>query len=98
MDDALDVVQHGAQSSSATAVNKLAVRRAAGSDRLAELVRWEQDLASEQRCWTRRSSRPSPERGRNTTLRPNSAAATGWPRFSAERATLQKTFASEFLG
>jgi hypothetical protein len=47
LDDALDVVQHGAQSSAATAVNKLAVRLAAGSDHLAELVRRDQDLAGE---------------------------------------------------
>jgi tetratricopeptide (TPR) repeat protein len=39
LDDALNVVQHGAQSSAASAVNKLAVRLAAGSDRLAQLVR-----------------------------------------------------------
>jgi CHAT domain-containing protein/tetratricopeptide (TPR) repeat protein len=46
-DDALDVIQRGAQSSAASAVNKLAVRVAAGSDHLAELVRRDQDLASE---------------------------------------------------
>ena len=40
-------VQRGAQSSAASAVNKLAVRIAAGNDRLAELVRREQDLGSE---------------------------------------------------
>jgi hypothetical protein len=47
LDEALDVIQHGTQSSAAAAVNKLAVRLAAGSDRLAELVRQDQDLASE---------------------------------------------------
>src|SRR5213076_801943 len=47
MDDALDVIQRGAQSSAASAVNKLAVRFAAGNDRLAELVRRDQDLGSE---------------------------------------------------
>ncbi len=46
-DEALDVIQRGAQSSAASAVNKLAVRLAAGSDHLAELVRRDQDLASE---------------------------------------------------
>lgn len=46
-DAALNVIQHGAQSSAASAVNKLAVRLAAGSDHLAELVRRDQDLASE---------------------------------------------------
>ena len=47
LDDALNAVQRGTQSSAASAVNKLAVRLAAGSDRLAELVRRDQDLAAE---------------------------------------------------
>src|SRR5262249_41274960 len=47
LDDALNVIQRGAQSSAASAVNKLAVRLAAGNDRLAELVRRDQDLGSQ---------------------------------------------------
>lgn len=47
LDLSLDVIQTGSQSSAATAVNKLAVRLAAGSDGLAELVRKDQDLAAE---------------------------------------------------
>jgi CHAT domain-containing protein len=47
VNDMLAVIQRGTQSSAASAVNKLAVRLAAGSDRLAELVRRDQDLASE---------------------------------------------------
>ena len=47
LDDALNAVQRGAQSSAASAVNKLAVRLAAGNDRLAQLVRRNQDLATE---------------------------------------------------
>src|SRR5262249_21348401 len=46
-DDALKVVQRASQAAAAAAVNKLAVRLAAGSDRLAELVRHDQDLAAE---------------------------------------------------
>ena len=46
VNDMLNVIQRGTQSSVASAVNKLAVRLAAGSDRLAELVRRDQDLAS----------------------------------------------------
>jgi CHAT domain-containing protein/Tfp pilus assembly protein PilF len=46
-DDALNVVQRASQSAAATAVNKLALRLAAGSDRLASLVRNDQDLAAE---------------------------------------------------
>ena len=47
IDLALDAIQRGTQSSAASAVNKLAVRLAAGTDRLAELVRRDQDLAAE---------------------------------------------------
>src|SRR5581483_8830860 len=43
LDQALDVIQRGNQSSAASAVNKLAVRLAAGSDHLAERVREDQD-------------------------------------------------------
>jgi tetratricopeptide (TPR) repeat protein len=46
-DDALNVAQRAAQSAAAAAVNKLATRLAAGSDRLAGLVRNDQDLAAE---------------------------------------------------
>jgi CHAT domain-containing protein/Tfp pilus assembly protein PilF len=46
-DDALNAIQRSTQSSAASAVNKLAVRLAAGTDRLAELVRRDQDLAAE---------------------------------------------------
>jgi len=47
LDDALNVVQRASQTSAAAAVNKLAVRLSAGSDRLAALVRNDQDLAAE---------------------------------------------------
>lgn len=47
MDDGLNIVQHAAQTSTAAAVNKLAARLAAGGDRLAQLVRRDQDLAAE---------------------------------------------------
>ena len=47
MNDALNVVQRASQNSAAAAVAKLAVRLAAGSDRLALLVRQDQDLSAE---------------------------------------------------
>ena len=47
VDAMLNAIQRGTQSSAASAVNKLAVRLAAGNDRLAELVRRDQDLAAE---------------------------------------------------
>jgi tetratricopeptide (TPR) repeat protein len=46
-DDALNVVQRASQSVAATAVNKFGARLAAGSGRLAGLVRNDQDLAVE---------------------------------------------------
>jgi CHAT domain-containing protein/tetratricopeptide (TPR) repeat protein len=45
-DDALDVAQRATQSAAAAAVNELGVRLAAGTDRLADLVRKDQDLAA----------------------------------------------------
>lgn len=47
LDDALEVVQRATQTSAATAVDKLAARFAAGTGRLAQLVRRDQDLAAE---------------------------------------------------
>jgi hypothetical protein len=46
-DDALNVVQRASQTPAAAAVNKLGARLAAGNDRLAQLVRKDQDLAGE---------------------------------------------------
>jgi CHAT domain-containing protein len=46
-DDALNVVQRASQTAAAAAVNKLGARLAAGSGRLAGLVRNDQDLAAE---------------------------------------------------
>ena len=98
VDDMLNVIQRGTQSSAASAVNKLAVRLAAGSDRLAELVRRDQDLASETEALDKsivaavskeRSKRDaaSEQRARNRLA----AIAT-------ERASLQKTLSAEFPG
>jgi CHAT domain-containing protein/Tfp pilus assembly protein PilF len=47
LDDSLSVVQRAAQTSAASAINKLGVRLATGSDRLAQLVRRDQDLTLE---------------------------------------------------
>jgi CHAT domain-containing protein/Flp pilus assembly protein TadD len=47
LDDSLNVVQRAAQTSAATAISKLGIRLAVGSDRLGQLVRQDQDLASE---------------------------------------------------
>jgi tetratricopeptide (TPR) repeat protein len=47
LDDSLNVVQRANQSSTGDALKALAVRLSSGSDRLAELVRRDQDLAAE---------------------------------------------------
>jgi CHAT domain-containing protein/Tfp pilus assembly protein PilF len=96
LDDALNAVQRGAQSSAASAVNKLAVRLAAGSDRLAELVRRDQDLAAEAEALDKTilaavSKDPS-KRDAAAEQRSRQRLAV----IFAERAALQKTFAVEF--
>ena len=98
LDAALNVVQRGAQSSAASAVNKLAVRLAAGSDRLAELVRRDQDLATEAEALDKAVlaavSKDKAKRDTVSEQRSRERLAA----ISAERATLQKTFAAEFPG
>jgi CHAT domain-containing protein/tetratricopeptide (TPR) repeat protein len=96
LDDALDAVQRGTQSSAASAVNKLAVRLAAGSDRLAELVRRDQDLAAEAEALDKAVlaavSREPSTRDAAAEQRNRQRLAV----ISAERAGLQKTLAGEF--
>jgi len=96
LDDALNVIQRGAQSSAASAVNKLAVRLAAGNDRLAELVRRDQDLGSEAESLDKSiMAAVSKDRAK----RDPSAEQRARDRISAiagERARLQKTLSAEF--
>jgi CHAT domain-containing protein len=96
LDDALNVIQRGTQSSAASAVNKLAVRLAAGNDRLAELARRDQDLASEadalDKAIVAAVSKQASKRDAALETR-NRARLTA---IAAERAGLQKTLAAEF--
>jgi CHAT domain-containing protein/Tfp pilus assembly protein PilF len=92
-DGALDVIQRGAQSSAASAVNKLAVRVAAGSDHLAELVRRDQDLASEADTLDKAIIASLSKQG---SPRDAAAGRERLAAIAAERANLQKTFATEF--
>ncbi|MGT2503501.1 CHAT domain-containing tetratricopeptide repeat protein [Bradyrhizobium guangxiense] len=96
LDDALAAIQRGTQSSAASAVNKLAVRLAAGSDRLAELVRRDQDLATEAEALDKAIiaavSKPSAQRDAATEQRSRARLAT----IANERAGLQKTLTLEF--
>lgn len=95
-DEALAAIQRGTQSSAASAVNKLAVRLAAGSDRLAELVRKDQDLAAESESLDKAIiaavSKPSAHRDVASEQRSRARIAA----ITSERAGLQKTLAIEF--
>jgi hypothetical protein len=96
LDEALNAIQRGTQSSAASAVNKLAVRLAAGNDRLAELVRRDQDLAAEadvlDKAIVAAVSRERAKRDVAAEQRARSRLAA----IATERASLQKTFGAEF--
>lgn len=96
LDEALGAIQRGAQSSAASAVNKLAVRLAAGSDRLAELVRRDQDLAAEadalDKAIIAAVSKQSGQRDASAEQRSRQRLAA----IANERAGVQKTLAVEF--
>jgi CHAT domain-containing protein len=96
MDDSLDVVQRVNQTSASAAVGKLAVRLASGNDRLAQLVRKDQDLAGEAETLEKSilaelSKEPSKrDAAGEQKIRERLAVV------AKERTTLQETFASEF--
>jgi CHAT domain-containing protein len=96
VDDMLNAIQRGTQSSAASAVNKLAVRLAAGNDRLAELVRRDQDLQAEaeglDKAIVAAVSKERSKRDVAAEQRSRSRLAV----IAIERASLQKTFTSEF--
>jgi CHAT domain-containing protein/Tfp pilus assembly protein PilF len=96
LDEALNVVQRGAQSSAASAVNKLAVRLAAGSDHLAELVRRDQDLGAEaetlDKAVVAAVSKDASKRDAASEQRARARLGV----ISSERATVQKALAGEF--
>jgi CHAT domain-containing protein/Tfp pilus assembly protein PilF len=96
LDEALNAVQRGTQTSAASAVNKLAVRLAAGSDRLAELVRRDQDLAAEAETLDRAIvAAVSKERSKRDPTAEQRSRDRLAAIFTA-RASLQKTLAAEF--
>jgi len=96
LDDALNAIQRGTQSSAASAVNQLAVRLAAGSDRLAELVRRDQDLATKAESLDRAIvAAVSKERSKRDAAA-EQRTRTRLAAISTERASLQKQLAVEF--
>jgi CHAT domain-containing protein len=96
LDEALAAIQRGTQSSAASAVNKLAVRLAAGSDRLAELVRKDQDIAAESEALDKAIitavSKQAAQRDAAAEQRSRARIAA----IASERAGLQKRLAVEF--
>ena len=96
VDAMLHVIQRGTQSSAASAVNKLAVRLAAGSDRLAELVRRDQDLAAEAEALDKSLvAAVSKERSKRDPAAEQRAQAR-LAAIATERPSLQKTLSRNF--
>lgn len=96
LDDALNAIQRGTQSAAASAVNKLAVRLAAGNDRLAELVRRDQDLSAEAEALDKAIvAAVSQERSKRDAASEQRARAR-LAVISTERVSLQKTLSAEF--
>ncbi|UFZ02550.1 CHAT domain-containing protein [Bradyrhizobium ontarionense] len=95
-DGAIDVLQRSAQSQAASAVDKLAVRLAAGNDRLAELVRRDQDLAAESETLDKAIiaavTRPARQRDLAAEKRDKARVAA----VAAERVGLRAALAREF--
>lgn len=96
IDTGLNVIQRSSQSSAATAIDKLAIRLAAGNDRLAQLVRTDQDFANEagelDKAIIASISKEEAERDRPWEQR----ARVRMSVIAFQRAAFQKTFASEF--
>jgi hypothetical protein len=81
LDDALNVAQRATQSAAAAAVNKLAARLAAGSDRLAGLVRNDQNLAAEAEALGKAIlAAVSKEPAKRAAAVESSRSGSGWPR------------------
>jgi CHAT domain-containing protein/Tfp pilus assembly protein PilF len=95
-DDALNAIQRGTQSSAASAVNKLAVRLAAGTDRLAELVRRDQDLAAEAEALDKAIVSAVSQGAAKRDAAAEQRSRTRLAAIATERAGLQKTLAAEF--
>ena len=96
LDDSLNVVQRASHTSAGEALNALAVRFSAGNDRLAELVRRDQDLAGEAEKLDKAiiaavSAEPSRrDAAREQRIRDRIAA------IAKERSDLQATLTREF--
>jgi CHAT domain-containing protein/tetratricopeptide (TPR) repeat protein len=95
-DDALNVVQHASQSVATAAVNKLAARLAAGSDRLAGLVRNDQDLAAEAEALDKAVLAAVSKEPAKRDTAAEQRIRDRLAEIAKQRATLQGIFAAEF--
>jgi CHAT domain-containing protein/Tfp pilus assembly protein PilF len=96
LDDALGVIQSESQSSAAAAVDKLAVRLAAGSDGLAELVRKDQDLAAEAKALDKAIIVAMSGAASKRDLASENRNRARLSAIEVERTALQKRLAAEF--
>ncbi|MDB5579461.1 MAG: hypothetical protein JWR80_4637 [Bradyrhizobium sp.] len=96
VDAMLHAIQRGAQSSAASAVNKLAVRLAAGSNRLAELVRRDQDLSAEAEALDKALVTAVSKEQSKRDLAAEQRTRARLAAISSERPALQQTLSTEF--
>jgi tetratricopeptide (TPR) repeat protein len=96
-DEALDAIQHAAQSQAAAAVNRLAARLAAGTDRFADLVRRDQDFATEADALGKAIIAAVSGAASKRDAAAESCNKARLAAITVERAALQKTLAVEFL-
>jgi CHAT domain-containing protein len=95
-DDALDVVQRASRSAAAAAVNKLAARLAAGSGRLADLVRNDQDLAAEAEALDKATLKAFSEEPAKRDAAVEQRTGDRLAEIAKQRAVLQGVFSAEF--
>jgi CHAT domain-containing protein/Tfp pilus assembly protein PilF len=95
-DDALNVVQRASQSAAAAAVNQLGARLAAGSGRLASLVRNDQDLAAEADTLDKAILAAVSKEPANRDAAAEQHIRDRLAEIARERAVLQGVFAAEF--
>jgi len=96
VDAMLNAIQRGTQSSAASAINKLAVRLAAGNDRLAELVRRDQDLQAEAEALDKALVTAVSKERSKRDLAAEQHIKARLAAISTERPSLQKTLSAEF--
>jgi CHAT domain-containing protein len=96
LDQALDVAQRAGKSSAAAAVTKLGVRLAARGDRLATLVRQDQDLAAEAQALEKALVAATAQGDAKRDAQAEQQVKDRHAAIGKERAALQKTLATEF--